>query len=567
MFTTFGKGWLIGLAIMWALGLAPVQASERAEVLYEAQSDEPNLSAAAMRVGEEGERLVAKADTTKAKQNSAGKSNTDKAESSQTLPDSVPVVALGTDNATSGSEKIELNFKEKEQDLLTREAMEKLDIPIESLEFANADLHNVIRIIGERLNINFIFDAEDISGKVTLRLRNIRLRDALDSILTTRKLAIIADRSGIFRIVPQERVGRKLIETKTEVLPLKWISAQDVQKTMKAFLSDDGKMEFNEESNSVIVTDVPPQIETIRGLIKQIDLPERQVMIEARLVDINIEATRELGTKWSLTKINTDALNQTLNGGINPANILLEGIGVSNGEGSLAFGDKIGIFGNTYDLNAVFTALEKRNVVEVLANPRVTTLNNVPANIEIIQKIPYAQAQQSTAQNTAVPTIEFEKSGVKIQVKPIITLDGFVRLEIDLKQMINRGRVGKSESNPGLEPPIIDERNAKTNVIVKDNNTVVLGGLRQQDNVEGIQGVPWLHRVPLFGWLFKDKSYVRSKMELVLMMTPSIIQEHGPLKSKEKLLYDKIDAEWHLPDYFLDDTKSMDDQKIPKKKK
>ncbi len=205
--------------------------------------------------------------------------------------------------------KVELDVAKN--DLRTMEALEKLKVVIESLEFANADLRNVIRIIGERLDINFIFDTDEITGTVSLRLRNVRLRDALDSILTTRKLAIVSAPSGIFRIVPQEQIGRQLIETRTEVIQLNWISAEDVVETMEPFLTDNGAMRHNEESNSIIIIDVPPQIVVIRDLIGQIDQPERQVMLEARLVDINVGALKDLGTEWNVSKLNENLPQRT----------------------------------------------------------------------------------------------------------------------------------------------------------------------------------------------------------------------------------------------------------------
>ena len=210
----------------------------------------------------------------------------------------------------------------------------------------------------------------------------------------------------------------------------------------------------------------------------------------------------------------------------------------------------------------MFTALESRNVVEILANPRVTTLNNVPAKINMIERIPYIQASGLTSSGTSVPTIQFEEAGVDIQVTPIITPNGFIRMNIMLKQMIFRTRVGTG----ALDPPQIDVRSATTNVIAKDTETVVLGGLRQQRRSEQIDALPWLHRIPLLGWLFKDKAYDQSKTELVLMMTPRIIGETASLNEREKYFYDKIDNQWHLPDYFFDDTRSpLDDKQHVKK--
>ncbi len=461
--------------------------------------------------------------------------------------------------AANGTERIELTFSEPEQDLLTRAAIEKLEAPIESLEFSNADLRNVIRIIGERLNINFIFDSGEITGNVTLRLRNVRLRDALDSVLKTRGLAIVVDPSGIFRIVPQTRISSRLVETRTEVIQLNWIRAEDVQLTMQPFLSseDHGRLVANQESNSIIITDVPPQIEIIRDLIHKIDIPERQVQIEARLVDINIDALQSFGTEWTLSQANTGG--QVGAPGYDPlrvANVLYEGLGFDQYGAALALGDQIGIFGGEYNLNAAFNFLENRNIVEILANPRVTTLNNVSANIDIIERIPYRSATQLVAGGSTSEQIEFADAGIKITVRPIITPNGFVRMTVELEQAINRGRVNAADP---LSPPRMDERAAGTNVIVQTGSTVVLGGLRQTNNINGITGVPWLHRVPVLGWLFKNKTNTQSRTELVLMMTPTIIEERPEMSKWETHLHGKLEREWNKPDYFMDDVSTTDD--------
>ena len=481
----------------------------------------------------------------------------------------------GTYEEPPSGQRISLTFMEDEADILTRAALDKLDADIGSLTFKDTDLADVIRFIGRKLGINFIFDSDVVQGNVTLTFKNVRVRDALDSILSSQKLAMIPDKSGIFRIVPQDRVGVREVETRTEVITLNWVAAEDISDTMAPFLSEDGVIEFNEESNVVIVTDVPPNLENIKSLISQIDLAERQVMIEARLIDVNIGALRDLGTEWSVSKPNWNWENgQTIITGIDQdtqapeydlaavpfsdslgvVNNLLEGFSVKDGNGSLAFGDSIGIFGDTYALEATFNALEQQRIVEILANPRVTTLNNVPARIGIIERIPYEEAVQGPSANSTTIEIEWERAGVEIEVKPIVTPNGFVRLSVDLAQMINRGRIAG-----GLSVPQIDERRADTNVIVKSGNTVVLGGLRQLNRVEGTDGVPWLYEIPLLGWLFKNKNYDHKKTELVLMMTPTIIEDAVSLTDKEKYWYDKIDADWHLPDYFFDDVESVHD--------
>ncbi len=489
-----------------------------------------------------------------------------------------------------GSERIQVTFGESEKDLLTRAAVEKLNAPIESLEFSNADLRNVIRIIGERLNINFIFDAGDITGNITLRLRNVRLRDAMDSILKTRKLAIIVDPSGIFRIVPQEQINRSAIETRTEVIQLNWIPAEEVAKTMKPFLSSEkeGRLVPNKEANTIIVTDVPPQIEVIRKLIEKIDHPQREVMIEARLIDINIGALHDLSTDLSISKLNGDyqsgpvdhTLTKTItntdgvissviedkftNSTLSSAdahgvvNNIHDGIYVKGGHGSLALGDTHNVLGTKNHQNAVVTALETRNVIQVLANPNVRTLNNLPATIDITQKIPYTEANNDAGGQTT-QKIQFQDAGVKILVTPTVTSTGYVRMGIQLSQKLDRGRAATASTELPLPAHIIDERNATTNVIVSSGETAVLGGLRQLNAADRVDGVPWLHRIPLLGWLFKNKSNEQAKTDLLLMMTPTIVTSNKKLTEKEQKYYDLIDKEWNKPDYMMDDVSNEAD--------
>ena len=130
------------------------------------------------------------------------------------------------------------------------------------------------------------------------------------------------------------------------------------------------------------------------------------------------------------------------------------GFAFFEGTGSRAFGDTVGILGDDYNLNATSSFLESQNIVEILANPRVTTLNNVPAKIEIIEMIPYVEAVQGPSGNTPTHEVEFESAGVEIQARPIVTPNGFIRLEVEIEQRIFRERVGGG----ALDPPAIDRR-------------------------------------------------------------------------------------------------------------
>lgn len=461
----------------------------------------------------------------------------------------------------------------QDANLLTLENDARFDKRIKSYvtQQEGTSLITVIRTLGRQHGINFMFNPGDIEGDIVLELRDVSLRDALQSILTTRKLALVPDRGGIYRIVPESQVGRSGPEVKTEVIQLNWVSAVDVKNTLQAFTTDNiGKIEFNEESNVLIITDVPPQLATLKELIAEIDKPERQVEIEARLIDINIGALRDLGTEWSASRANTDydkVLNEAIElegDGIpviaqglsvidlvpNPgmlSSVGQEGAYFDGSQGAIQFGDVINVFGNEYSFAAAMTALETRGIAELLANPRVTTLNNVPALIQILERIPYLD--EVGQGNESEVEIEFEESGIEINVKPIVTPNGFVRMEVELTQKIFRERIG----DYALAPPRIDERNAETNIIVGSGNTVALGGLRQVRSIESLNAVPFLHQIPLLGWLFKTKSNNQDKTELLLMVKPTVIENDILLSDREKQLYDRIDTRWHVPDHFFDD--------------
>jgi type IV pilus assembly protein PilQ len=356
--------------------------------------------------------------------------------------------------------------------------------------------------------------------------------------------------------VPQAAVNRSVVEVATEVIELNWRDATDIAATFRTFLSDHGSLQANEESQAVIITDVPPQIMRIRELIKQIDRPDRQVIIEARLVDVAIEAVRALGVTWSLANSPSEAVGGIGGGFPDVVGLFNDAFGFSGDSGGvLQFGDDLGFLGSDFDLNAVLNALETRDVVEVLENPRVTTLNNVPANIEIIRRIPYEEVVQGPSDASITREIEFENAGVTITVKPIIAPNGSVRLDMNLNQRIFRSRVGSG----ALAPPLIDVRNANSTVIVGDRNTVVLGGLRSFRSSDRITGVPWLHRIPFFGWAFKNKGNEQSRTELVLMVTPRIV-EQALVTDYEKEYYDRIETKWDLPDYFMDDVRNITDK-------
>lgn len=413
-----------------------------------------------------------------------------------------------------------------------------------SLDFKDAELQNVIRGLALKTNLNIILTKDQVRGTVTLKLTNVRLGVALDAILKTNNLAYIVEQGGIVRIVPLSQVRTEKVELRTEYIPINWVKAANIANTLKPFLSEKGNMKSDDDANGLIITDIPEKVTQLSKLIEKMDVPEKQVMIEARLVDMTEEAQRNMGIDWTLKRVTG------FDGSGNP--LYADQINIkegSSGRNSISTsGNNLGFFGNDYDLGATLDFLEQRSLATVLANPRVVTLNNITAKIDIKRQIPYISAQQ-TGQNQ-IGTVEFKETGVILEVTPNITNNGYVRMTLKPEQKVRKGEFASAQGFI----PIVDERVVESNVIIKDEESVALGGLRQVENSAGESGVPWLLRVPVLGWFFKQEKTTHSKTELILFVTPHIVKDPS-LTPAELQWYERIDYNWDLPDYFYDEIK------------
>lgn len=456
-----------------------------------------------------------------------------------------------------------------------------------TLDFKDADLQNVVRLIAKKTNINIIMTKDIVKGTVTVHLENVPLGVALDTILKSNNLGYILEPGNIVRIVPRRMVQMKPdVELETKWFSINWVPVEDLRKTLERLRSPHGKIWDHKESNSIVVTDIPPNIRVFEDLVKKLDQPQRQVLIEARIANIDVSAMRELGIKWTAitqgefyriqppvpkdgnldnvtdwwvrrtfpiptapggnnnpSPNNPKATKQTTTEGIIPyvdniANIMKNVDGMT-----FHLGKVTSIFGEEVAIDAILSALEERSEAIVLASPKVVTLNNVQAKIDITTKWPYIE--RTITGGVVTESVKFNDEGITLYVTPYITENGYVRMTLEPSQKILTG------FQSGIA--IITERKATTNVIVKDEETVCLGGLRQHSNKGGRSGLPWLASVPVLGWLFKDTSDNFSKSELVIFVTPHIIKQHQKLNEKEQYQYNWIDNVWNLPDEMFED--------------
>lgn len=438
-----------------------------------------------------------------------------------------------------------------------------------TLRFKDADLQNVIRLIAQKTGLNVIMARDQVAGTITVNLEDVPLGAALDAILKTHGLAFVRETGDIVRIVPRSEIQAAEIELKTVHVPVNWVPASKLAETLRPFLSsaEGAQIQPDSESNALIITDTPPNVETLILLEEKLDVPEKQVMIEMRLVDMGKNILRQIGSSWQLDQSIEPTRKPIFEEIIDPITGNVIGL-TPTGEYDTIPSDKIAdtfahlaelgtaggskwnwaktltILGSDFDFDLFVEAYGQRGLIEVLANPKIITLNNVQATIEIIEEIPYTDTVIGSGGSQSIQA-EFKEAGIIMQVTPYITNNGYVRMTLKPEQMIFRGR----EPFAG-NTPIVDRRTAETNVIVRDEETVVLGGLRQATNIKRNSGTPWFMEIPIIGWLFKSDSKEGSQLEMVMFVTPHIIKEPA-LTEMEKMQYERIDYGWDLPEEFF----------------
>jgi type IV pilus assembly protein PilQ len=397
-----------------------------------------------------------------------------------------------------------------------------------SLDFQDADIHNILRLIADISNVNIIA-GDDVKGRVTLKLKDVPWDQALEIILETNGLGVLK-KGNIYRIAKREKIlaeKKAMIaveDTHTIMIPLNYASAKDVASKVKGLglLSERGNIKVDDRTNRIIVTDVRGNLENIRKLVIDLDLPIPQVLIEARIVEVNSNYARELGIQWG-GQYNADSAHGNPlpydfpnsmavagDAGGNYAINLPAAAGQGSG-GAMAF--TFGHIADTLTLDLRLSALENLNEGRVISSPRVTTLNKKKAVIAQGAEIPYSTR---TAEGTDVA---FKKAELSLQVTPYVNANNSIILKI---------KVNKDAPDPALQSfegvPGLATKSATTEVLVNDGDTTVIGGIYTSDQSNNQQGIPVLSNIPILGYLFRFQGKSTSKQELLIFITPRVIQ-------------------------------------------
>ncbi len=411
-----------------------------------------------------------------------------------------------------------------------RDLGEKGKIVIESLDLNEADLADVVRLLARISGINII--TGDLKGAVTVYLENVTVQAALTAILSSQGYGFLYD-GNIVRIVDSRKLGEDRVETITETFLLNYLPAEAVADSLRKVFSGNqsgssaSQIEANVDANAIIVVDIPRQVEDIRKLIEILDRRSEQVEIEGRFVEISYSMDQEWGIDWKYFQDPANTLD---------VNLAPSAVNASDVAGQFKFA----IINGRDNLTGFLQALETNNDIRVLADPKILALENKEATIELTDEIPFVEANVSNG--VVTESIQFQKTGISLIVTPQIAEESqgtFVRMKLELEQRIAGANVVLQNSTAFP----IDSRHAQSELIVPDDSTVIIGGLRSNDLTYTYEKIPLIGNIPLLGKAFQHRVKSDDQKELLLFVTPRVIYDHPPLDCKEQELHDKIDKE------------------------
>jgi type IV pilus assembly protein PilQ len=383
-----------------------------------------------------------------------------------------------------------------------------------SLDVQRADVLTVVRTLGQLSGRNIVTNSA-VQGDVTLRLQDVPWPQALDIVLLTQGLGF-TDEEGVIRIaslddlrqeeVAREEAARKreeLLPVQTEVHAIQFAKAEELRPSVEKVLSARGHAQVDQRTNSLILTDIPEKLPIARTLITSLDTRTPQVEIEAKMVDVDISKSQDLGIDW------TFEVTEDGSGDLNRSQTARSANPIANAAGEL----RVGAIRTDWTVDAVVQALVDDRNANIISNPRITTVNNREASILVGQEIPLVV--QDEAFNTV---IQLKQIGIKLSVRPHINSDRQIELDIhpEVSDLASQATV-----QGGI---IINTSEADTRVLVSDGETAVIGGLIRENEATAERGIPLLKDVPALGWLFKSTNTVNQKRELLIFITPRIVE-------------------------------------------
>jgi type IV pilus assembly protein PilQ len=433
-----------------------------------------------------------------------------------------------------------------------------------TLNFQDIETRAVLQLLAETSGRNIVV-SDTVQGNVTLRLRNVPWDQALDIVMTTKGLDM-RENGNVIIVAPAEEIAAREtadLEAKqaiaelepmySEFLQVNYAKASDLAALISGggtvgantLLSERGSIAVDDRTNTLLVQDTAESLQDIRRMVSTLDVPIKQVLIESRIVVVNDDFSRDLGIRLGVTALNENSagdggqfisgtgtgtdtmvnsaisnLGDPANGTIFPvqvpqlSNRYNVNVPIADAAGRFA----LAVLENDFLVDLELTALEAEGRGEIVSTPRVITANQKEASIKQGVEIPYQQAASSGA-----TTVQFKEAVLELTVTPQITPDNNIIMDLS----VSKDNVGEIISTGGLggTVPSIDTRSVETQVLVSDGQTVVLGGIYETERRETISKVPFLGDIPVLGNLFKSKQRIDNKAELLIFVTPRILEE------------------------------------------
>lgn len=436
-----------------------------------------------------------------------------------------------------------------------------------SFFFQDIEVRTLLQLIAKSSGLNFII-SDAVKGKTTINLKDVTWKQALNVVmkshgLTDQRIGAVIYISTIEEMTSNEskklqsdQMISNLAPLKSSIIHLKYANAKDAADFLKSqagtLLTARGQVAVDNRTNSVVIRDTTTNLTDLQRAIKQLDIPTKQVLIEARIVTLDTSYEEQLGIKFGLS--NSTHLSGTLAG----ANQLLQGTSLANinplsnrlnfsnpasqlpsgatpGSVGMALAKIGGVF-----LDLELSAIEEEGHGQVIASPHVITSNLQKATIETGEEIPYQESTSSGA-----TSISFKKAVLSLEITPQITPNNKVILHMKATedtrgQQLQISAGTTAGAPPVLGPPIINSQDVESNVLLNNNETIVIGGIYQQTKLNNVDRIPFLGQLPVVGSLFSSNNISNTRTELLIFVTPKIINPLvSPKKVASALPYDK----------------------------
>jgi type IV pilus assembly protein PilQ len=422
-----------------------------------------------------------------------------------------------------------------------------------SLDYENTDVRDVIKLLAAKAKINIIY-GPDVGGTLTLHLSDVPFNEAFRTVLSMMQLSTDQVGDNVMRVITPAALTsqRTSAAAVTKVIPMNYSKASEVKATIDAVRVAEGRTgssSVDSKTNSLVVTESLEGLLATENLISQLDQRPKQVLIEAKLVEVNVTNELNYGIQWDAfgqdrgsvggragtTLVGSPAglvgpsVTNPLNSNAIQTNIAATGAVGASGRGTgvglaadRVFGAlTLGRVTNNYLLNATITAAASEGKAKVLSDPKIATLNNQAANINVTTQIPYVTSNVAST-GVQTQTVSYVTTGIQLSVIPSINADG--RILLNINPNVSQPSVTAS-ANTLTGAPATDSRNATTTVLVRDGETIVIGGLISDSLQDTISKIPILGDIPILGWLFKKKSKKRVRNELLIFVTTHVLSD------------------------------------------